>query len=129
MTGDCKLERRLNVTVVCQHRVLGGRDYRKMRENPGGVDAKAENLTDRKLKYSTLEASRPAARSSNRETTKHEDIWSNSRQKEAFVRSQFSVRRLDLSIYANDGQQVCEQAVHKDAIIWRLQCVLPIMDL
>jgi hypothetical protein len=37
--------------------------------------------------------------------------------------------RLDLSIYANDGQQVCEQAVHKDAIICRLQSVLPIMVL
>ena len=47
--------------MICQQRVLTRRDYGKLRENPGEVGAKAENLTDRKSDYSSLEASRTAA--------------------------------------------------------------------
>ena len=46
--GICKLERSSNAAVVYENRVLTGRDYGKLRGNPGEVDANAENLTDRK---------------------------------------------------------------------------------
>jgi hypothetical protein len=49
----------------CAIPILTRRDYGKLRENPRTVDAKAENLTDQKSEKSSLEASRPAAQSSN----------------------------------------------------------------
>ena len=36
--------------MVYQHRVLTSRDYGKLRESPGEVNAKAENLTDSKVR-------------------------------------------------------------------------------
>ena len=51
---NSKLERRWNVALVCQHRVLfrylTGRDNGELKENPGTFDAKPENLTGRKVR-------------------------------------------------------------------------------
>lgn len=94
------------------------------------MQREAENLTELKWKESPLGASRLTARNINTEKTHITKTVAQTvdRKKLLWGRS-CSDAVLDLSIYANDEQQVCVQAAHKDTIIRRQHSFSSIMAL